>query len=33
MVILGYTKLPVDRFPKIDFPSVSIVTRQDGASA
>lgn len=30
--ILGYTRLPVDRFPKIDFPTVSIVTRQDGAT-
>jgi HAE1 family hydrophobic/amphiphilic exporter-1 len=30
--VLGYTKLPVDRFPKIDFPTVSIVTRQDGAT-
>ena len=30
--MLGYTKLPVDRFPKIDFPTVSIVTRQDGAT-
>jgi hydrophobe/amphiphile efflux-1 (HAE1) family protein len=30
--LLGYTKLPVDRFPKIDFPTVSIVTRQDGAT-
>lgn len=30
--LLGYSKLPVDRFPKIDFPTVSIVTRQDGAT-
>ncbi|MBV6498175.1 MAG: Multidrug resistance protein MdtB [Prosthecobacter sp.] len=30
--ILGYTRLPVDRFPKIDFPTVSVVTRQDGAT-
>ena len=30
--VLGYTRLPVDRFPKIDFPTVSIVTRQDGAT-
>ncbi len=30
--VLGYTKLPVDRFPKIDFPTVSVVTRQDGAT-
>lgn len=30
--VLGYFRLPVDRFPKIDFPTVSIVTRQDGAT-
>lgn len=30
--VLGYTKLPVDRFPKVDFPTVSVVTRQDGAT-
>lgn len=30
--VLGYTRLPVDRFPKIDFPTVSVVTRQDGAT-
>ena len=30
--VLGYSRLPVDRFPKIDFPTVSIVTRQDGAT-
>lgn len=30
--LLGYTRLPVDRFPKIDFPTVSVVTRQDGAT-
>ena len=30
--LLGYTRLPVDRFPKIDFPTVNIVTRHDGAT-
>lgn len=30
--VLGYTRLPVDRFPKVDFPSVSVVTRLDGAT-
>jgi hydrophobe/amphiphile efflux-1 (HAE1) family protein len=29
---LGYTRLPVDRFPKVDFPTVSVVTRLDGAT-
>lgn len=29
---LGYTRLPVDRFPKIDFPTVSVVTRLPGAT-
>ena len=28
----GYTKLGVDRFPKVDFPIVTVVLRQDGAS-
>src|SRR4051812_44047473 len=30
--VLGYTRLPVDRFPKVDFPTVSVVTRLDGAT-
>lgn len=30
--VLGYTKLPVDRFPKIDFPTVSVVTLLPGAT-
>jgi hydrophobe/amphiphile efflux-1 (HAE1) family protein len=30
--ILGYSRLPVDRFPKVDFPTVSVVTRLDGAT-
>ncbi|MDB6071943.1 MAG: nolG [Verrucomicrobiales bacterium] len=30
--LLGYTRLPVDRFPKVDFPTVSVVTRLDGAT-
>ena len=28
----GYTKLGVDRFPKVDFPTVTITLREDGAS-
>lgn len=28
----GYTKLGVDRFPKVDFPNVTITIREDGAS-
>lgn len=28
----SYSKLGVDRFPKVDFPTVSITLRQDGAS-
>ena len=28
----GYTKLGVDRFPKVDFPIVTITLREDGAS-
>lgn len=28
----GYTKLGVDRFPKVDFPIVTITIREDGAS-
>ena len=30
--VLGYTKLQVDRFPKIDFPTVAVTTRLDGAT-
>jgi HAE1 family hydrophobic/amphiphilic exporter-1 len=30
--VLGYTRLPVDRFPKIEFPTVSVVTRLPGAT-
>lgn len=30
--IAGYMKLPVDRFPKIDFPVVVVVTRLPGAA-
>ncbi len=30
--IFGYTKLQVDRFPKIDFPTVTVTTRLDGAT-
>ena len=30
--VLGYTRLPVDRFPKVDFPTVVITTRLDGAT-
>lgn len=29
---LGYTRLSVDRFPKVDFPTVMVVTRLDGAT-
>lgn len=28
----GYTKLGVDRFPKVDFPIVTVTVREDGAS-
>ena len=28
----GYTKLGTDRFPKVDFPIVTVVLQQDGAS-
>ena len=28
----GYTRLGVDRFPKVDFPIVTITVREDGAS-
>jgi hydrophobe/amphiphile efflux-1 (HAE1) family protein len=30
--VLGYTKLPVDRFPRIDFPTVAIITYLPGAT-
>lgn len=30
--VLGYTRLSVDRFPKIEFPTVSVVTRLPGAT-
>ena len=30
--IIGYTRLPVDRFPKVDFPTVAITTRLNGAT-
>jgi len=28
----GYTQLGVDRFPKVDFPTITITTRQPGAA-
>ncbi len=30
--VLGYTRLPVDLFPKVDFPTVIITTTMPGAS-
>ncbi|MEW5984129.1 MAG: efflux RND transporter permease subunit [Acidobacteriota bacterium] len=30
--VFGYTQLGVDRFPKVDFPTILITTRQPGAS-
>ena len=30
--LIGYTRLPVDRFPKVDFPTVAITTRLNGAT-
>ncbi len=30
--IIGFTRLPVDRFPKVDFPTVAITTRLNGAT-
>ncbi len=30
--VAGYTQLGVDRFPKVDFPTVMIVTRLPGAA-
>ena len=29
----GYTKLGTDRFPKVDFPIVTVVLQQDGGLA
>ena len=30
--MLGYTRLEVDRFPKVDFPTVMVTTYLDGAT-
>ena len=30
--LMGYARLPVDRFPKVDFPTVAITTRLNGAT-
>lgn len=30
--VLGFTRLPVDRFPKVDFPGVMILTSMPGAT-
>ena len=30
--LAGYTQLGVDRFPKVDFPTVAIITRMPGAA-
>ena len=30
--VVGYTRLGVDRYPKVDFPTVAIITRLDGAA-
>lgn len=30
--VFGYTQLGVDRFPKVDFPTILITTRQSGAA-
>lgn len=30
--LLGYTRLEVDRFPKVDFPTVMVTTYMDGAT-
>lgn len=30
--VFGYTHLGVDRFPKVDFPIVTVLVREDGAS-
>ncbi|HQR44931.1 MAG TPA: efflux RND transporter permease subunit [Thermoanaerobaculia bacterium] len=29
---VGYTRLGTDRFPKVDFPTISVITRLDGAA-
>ena len=31
--LVGYSKLSVDRFPKVDFPVVAVITRQAGAAS
>ncbi len=31
--VFGYSKLSIDRFPKVDFPTVTVTTRLNGASA
>jgi HAE1 family hydrophobic/amphiphilic exporter-1 len=30
--IVGYSRLGVDRYPKVDFPTVAVITRLDGAA-
>src|SRR6188508_3295333 len=30
--IVGYTRLGVDRFPKVDFPTITVTTRLPGAA-
>src|ERR1043165_8123225 len=30
--IVGYSRLGVDRFPKVDFPAVAVITRLPGAA-
>ena len=30
--VFGYTKLGVDRFPKVDFPIITVTTRQPGSA-
>ncbi len=30
--IVGYSRLGVDRYPKVDFPTIAIITRLDGAA-
>ena len=30
--LAGYSQLGVDRFPKVDFPAVSVITRLPGAA-
>src|SRR5438552_14253458 len=29
---VGYSRLGTDRYPKVDFPTISVVTRLDGAA-